>query len=534
MARRPGPRPPETMTRSLATALVVTLASAAYCQSARPNAFIGQRPTAKVAGHGPFSTPEGLTPAKVNFAYSIPPGLGSDAIAVVIPFHLPSALKDFNTFSIQYSYGQEISTNPYLAANKRLQVVFASGSQPPSSVLWGATAAMAIEYAHSVAPRAKIYLVEAASDQLPALYAAVKVAKAKAGVRQVILPWGTDEYAAEAADDATFLQSGVTFFASTGDFTGHLQYPAVSPNVVGVGGTNLSFSGLTPIEVASDSTAAGLSQFESRPSSQDPLVGTVGVKRGSPDLALVGDPLTSVAVYSDFALGGWMVMGGTSLAATVAAGIANVRGSFADGSANEIRRINQFLGTRFFRDITSGSAGAFSAKAGYDILTGAGSPTNVYSAVASKVYAPSSAGVEVGSLMSGSLSSLGAVDANTYNVASQLVAGTGQVAQVTADLPLDRPASQMVSINLQLTIGGNLGSTVQVYVWNWKTTSYLLAGTFPGTSSATTRVIAISKWSTLVDSLSNTIRVRVKSTAAGDASPTFTEGIDQLDLAGSY
>ena len=62
------------------------------------------------------------------------------------------------------------------------------------------------------------------------------------------MSWGfTENASVTAAEEATYDQDlttpaghiGVTFVASTGDYgTADLEYPAVSPNVVAVGGTS--------------------------------------------------------------------------------------------------------------------------------------------------------------------------------------------------------------------------------------------------------------------------------------------------------
>lgn len=498
-----------------------------FCGSARP------------AGHGPalrgFAAPDGLAPAQVTAAYGVAPGLGSGAIAVVIPFNLPSALGDFNAFSTQYALPTEASLNPTSPTNTQFQVVFAKGVQPAPSIAWGSLAALSIEWAHAVAPKAKVYLVEAASESLADVYSAVKIAKGLSGVMEVVMPWGVDEYAAEAADDGVFLQPGVTFFGSAGDFVRHPQYPAASPNVVGVGGTNLSFTNGVALEKAWDSSACGLSQYEARPAAQDPFASVVGGRRGTPDLVVVGDPLTSVSVYSSFAIGGWTVMGGTSLSASVAAAVANTRGAFSTGSAAEISRIYRYLGTRFFRDITAGSAGGFNAGSGYDILTGAGSPLRPYSALAAAAYLPTSATVEMGTLLSGNVGSLGTGDGNKYQVQSSPVTGASpaQVAQFSCSLALDRPASQMVTVSLITLASSATGATVSYYVYNNNTSGYDLIGAAPGSAANTSKTFTLSKWGPYYGS-GNQMKIRVQATLPGASASAFTLGADQVRIVTSY
>jgi hypothetical protein len=73
-------------------------------------------------------------------------------------------------------------------------------------------------------------------------------------------------------------------------------------------------------------------------------------------------------------LSGWLVFGGTSVSSPSLSGIVNLSGHFYSNSASELtttyaNRTN----SSDFRDILSGTAGSFSAKAGYDFVTGIGS-----------------------------------------------------------------------------------------------------------------------------------------------------------------
>jgi len=106
----------------------------------------------------------------------------------------------------------------------------------------------------------------------------------------------------------------------------------------------------------------------------------VGRSRGIPDFSFDADPNSGVSVYDSTAyngMSGWMVFGGTSVAAPSLAGIVNTasvaRGTFQSSSLGELSLIYSNLGTVNFRDITAGSAGSFTAKPGWDFVTGVGS-----------------------------------------------------------------------------------------------------------------------------------------------------------------
>src|SRR5208283_1236640 len=95
----------------------------------------------------------------------------------------------------------ETSTNPTASTNQVFQVVYASGSKPSASSDWAMEEALDIEYAHAMAPNAKIILVEAASNYFSDLFAAVTTASqlvtAGGGKGEVSMSWGSDEFPGE-------------------------------------------------------------------------------------------------------------------------------------------------------------------------------------------------------------------------------------------------------------------------------------------------------------------------------------------------
>ena len=128
------------------------------------------------------------------------------------------------------------------------QVVYATSagtttSTPPAyDSGWEMEISLDIQWAHAMAPNARIILVEANSANLNDMFAAVSLASTlvtNGSGGQVSLSWGASEYFGEASNDSTFTGSNVVYFAASGDSPG-TSYPAVSPNVVAVGGTSIS------------------------------------------------------------------------------------------------------------------------------------------------------------------------------------------------------------------------------------------------------------------------------------------------------
>ena len=117
------------------------------------------------------------------------------------------------------------------------KVVFAAESRPANNKGWEIEISLDVEWAHAMAPDAKIILVEANSNCYNDLLAAIDVASelaASQGGGQVSISWGGAEFATETAYDAHFTKPGVVYFAAAGD-TQALSYPATSPHVVAVG-----------------------------------------------------------------------------------------------------------------------------------------------------------------------------------------------------------------------------------------------------------------------------------------------------------
>ncbi len=346
-------------------------------------------PNASSSGTTSSGTSQYNTPATIRATYNLPSTGGSGAIAIVDSYHYPTALADFNTFSSTFGLPQETSSNVMGSSNHVFQEVYAAGYKPQSGgnyiASWNLEAALDIEWAHAMAPNAKIYLVEAASDSTNDLDNAVRVAATLPGVKEISMSWGGSEVSYEAmAFDSIFTASGIVYFASGGDTGAVMEYPAASPNVVSCGGTtiNRSSTGAFLSETAWSNTGCGASAYESRPAFQNGISSIVGSKRGVSDMSFVADANTGVYVYDSTPLwgeSGWWILGGTSVSSPSLAGVVNTAATagngFAASTADEQARIYGHLGqASVFRDITSGSAGKFSAKAGWDYVTGAGTP----------------------------------------------------------------------------------------------------------------------------------------------------------------
>jgi kumamolisin len=298
---------------------------------------------------------------------------GAQTIVIVDAYDDPSAAADLGTFSTEWGLP---------AANFTVQ--YASGKKPGNGCSngWEGEEALDVQWAHAMAPKAKIVLMEAASNSNTDLYAAVDAAnnyiKNHGGKGEISMSWGGSEFSGETSDDSHFAQANVVYFASSGDASG-LIYPSASPNVVSAGGTqiNRDSSGNYTSQVGTTTCGTGCgggtSKYETRPSYQSAVSSVVGTKRGTPDLASDSSSNSPVYVYDSSCYNSWLEVWGTSVAAPTLAGVINSAGSFKSNTNAELTEVyNDRAVTSAYTDIKSGSCATHSAKSGYDLCTGVG------------------------------------------------------------------------------------------------------------------------------------------------------------------
>ncbi|MGD0145233.1 MAG: S53 family peptidase [Nitrososphaerales archaeon] len=284
-----------------------------------------------------------------------------------------------------------------------------------------------VEWAHAIAPGAHIALFEIPDISVVDLLPAIDAAAAYPGVHQVSMSLGINEISVEdggyniPALDTHFQVLGVSFFASSGDdgwSSGtscaqsitcgeDIEWPAVSPYVVGVGGTTLTLAqGNYQQEVVWTDTSTGgassggKSLYEAEPSYQieggwvktnTPPINTA--TRGVPDVSYAATNMPVYDSYQTGSSGGWLSPSGTSMGTPqwaalwaianglrVAAGSSPLSGySRANGALYAAANSGYSL---YYNDITIGSnsngnkvcAQMCQAQTHYDYITGLGSP----------------------------------------------------------------------------------------------------------------------------------------------------------------
>lgn len=322
------------------------------------------------------SGPVGYTPAQIIKAYGVnnvsETGAG-ETIAIVDAYGSPTMQKDLNAFSAKFGIP---STN--------LTIAYPNGKPTKTDGGWALETSMDVEWAHAIAPSAKILLVVAKSPSDTYLMNAIKYATSH-GAEVVSNSWGGSEDYNENDYDSYFNHSGITYLASSGDSGSGVEWPASSPYVVSAGGTtlNVDSTGTYKSETGWSGSGGGLSTYVSIPDYQESVSNIVGNYRGNPDISWVADPNTGAAVYDTTPYekqSGWFQVGGTSLSSPSLAGVV----ALIDQSLGHSLDSYDFLTDLYaatnssyntnYHDITSGSNGDYNAKSGYDLVTGIGTP----------------------------------------------------------------------------------------------------------------------------------------------------------------
>src|SRR5204863_6759825 len=129
----------------------------------------------------------------------------------------------------------------------------------------------------------------ASSSQVTDLMNAVDAA-VNAGATVVSMSWGAMEFSGMSYYDGHFNRANVTFTASSGDNGAGVEWPAVSPYVLAVGGTTLYLdsNGNRTSETAWSGSGGGISSFYSEPAYQNGW--QTSNRRGVPDVSYLADP----------------------------------------------------------------------------------------------------------------------------------------------------------------------------------------------------------------------------------------------------
>lgn len=327
------------------------------------------------------TAPKGYGPAQFRGAYGLPASASTaQTIAIVDAYDDPSIASDLNAYSKQF--GLPLCNSSNRCFEKVNQSGSASGPFPRADAGWSLEIALDVEVAHAICPNCKILLVEASSNSLGNLAAAVNTA-AKLGANEISNSYGGSEYSSEVNDTA-YSHPGVAVTVASGDNGyGSFGFPAASPSVITVGGTTLTLAAGNAYgsESVWSGAGSGCSLYVKAPAWQSFLTSCTG-KRGTADVAADANPSTGAAVYDTVRYqgrSGWFQVGGTSLSSPLVAAVYALAGGLPSGTTAASGLYGHLGDSAVLHDVTGGSNGSCSTlmckgAVGFDGPTGVGTP----------------------------------------------------------------------------------------------------------------------------------------------------------------
>jgi subtilase family serine protease len=302
----------------------------------------------------------GYTPAQIRTAYDVRPLLRAGingkgrSIVIVDSFGSPTIRHDLSVFDRQFS----------LPPPSELKIIHPAGPIPAfkatsTRIGWASETTLDVEWAHVMAPRARIVLVETPVSEnegrsgFPQIVTAEKyvlkhrlggVISQSFGATEQTFPKEGLRGLRAAYLEAARPAHNVTVLSASGDagatdyrnnLTSLYTYPVTSwpasdPLVTAVGGLDLRLNShgnrIAPDRVWNDpgspaASGGGKSIFFGRPAYQHRVAGVVGSQRGVPDISLSASCTHPVDIFLSFDGSGWQVICGTSVATPLFAGI---------------------------------------------------------------------------------------------------------------------------------------------------------------------------------------------------------------------
>ena len=298
----------------------------------------------------------GYDPCYLESAYNVAAAAqargGVGQIVAIVDYSVdPTIANDLATYRAQFGL-PACPTGTVSSSNTGcvFQQVAQSGAPTSGSSGWDVEISLDVDAVSAMCPQCQILLMEASSASTTALGSAVNTAVAD-GAIAVSNSYGSSEFSGEASSATSYYQHpGVAIVASSGDTAGLVEFPAVAPDVVGVGGTSLLQYGTTGTRSANatesvwngtpsagDGAGAGCSAYVAAPTWQSSFISAAGgtsacSKRVTADVSADADPDTGLWIYDSYTQGGWLVVGGTSLASPIIASMYALAGNAAGSS----------------------------------------------------------------------------------------------------------------------------------------------------------------------------------------------------------
>ena len=341
------------------------------------------------------------TPDSIRAAYNIPATINGEpagtgqTIVIVDAFGSPTAASDLATFSTEFGL-QQADLSIYYPGGKP------TWNGRGTQLGWAQETSLDIQWAHAVAPGAKIALVVAANDHGSSLDNAVRFAVDKKLGNVLSMSYGAPENlihgnnAQQAQAHKTFAKAaaqGMSVFASSADAGSdngagyeNFSLPAADPLVTAVGGTDLwAGSGLAlPRETVWGDYDACQTTCDDGPLGATGGAPSLFTAKAGSDVSYNAGVYTGVLTYLGMmgdGNNGFYFFGGTSAGSPQWAGIA---ADLDQATGSKIGSVNRYAeswaGSHLLYDVTEGAnttptfSGGYSATTGWDAPTGWGTP----------------------------------------------------------------------------------------------------------------------------------------------------------------
>jgi hypothetical protein len=320
-----------------------------------------------------------LGPAQIQSAYNLPAAGSGETVAIVDAYGDSDADSDLAMF--RSYYGLPACTTASGCFRKVDQT--GGTNYPADDPGWGLETSLDLDAVSSACPACNILLVEA-DDNSDANLAAAEDEAVTLGAKYVSNSYEGSEDPSELPLDSYFDHPGVAITVSSGDSGIGIGWPSSNPDVTAVGGTTLTADPSVARgwnETAWDLAGSGCSTMEPQPSYQIG-VNTDCATRATADISADADPASGLGIYDTLGEGGWLQVGGTSLASPLIASMYALAGSPVAGTYPVAYPYHDPSQSQDLFDITSGSNGSCGtvlcdAGPGWDGPTGLGTPDGV-------------------------------------------------------------------------------------------------------------------------------------------------------------
>ena len=280
-----------------------------------PYAYI--HPDATNSNLNPSFPPQTFNGSQLLNIYNVPTvkvsaGKKQVKIAVVVAFTYAGVLADLKTYwQNNINFGPN-STPPNVNVRTMPGATTNSG--------WAQEECLDVQMVCTMNPNANIWVVEAKSDSITDLLAALDYATGTLKADVVSMSWGTNDDTSLSTYNSYFTNTSVCYCAASGD-ANNVSWPSVLSNCISVGGTTLLW---TPnaetqrTEYTWNSAGCGYATSVPQPTYQQDISTISHSYRAIPDVSLVANQNSGVYVVYK---GKWYVFGGTSVSTPIFAGI---------------------------------------------------------------------------------------------------------------------------------------------------------------------------------------------------------------------